>query len=49
MTDQELKELLQSFELDRSKVTDTYFLEMLADAEERRMIFRTVSRNFWMA
>ena len=36
MTDQELKELLQSFELDRSKVTDTYFLEMLADAEETR-------------
>ncbi len=36
MTDQELKELLQSFELDRSKVTDTYFLEMLADAEETK-------------
>ena len=36
MTDQELKELLQSFELDRSKVTDIYFLEMLADAEETK-------------
>lgn len=36
MTDQELKELLQSFELDRSKVTDTYFLEMLADEEETK-------------
>lgn len=36
MTDQELKEPLQSFELDRSKVTDTYFLEMLADAEETK-------------
>ena len=36
MTDQELKELLQSFELDRSKVTDTYFLEMLNDAEETK-------------
>ena len=36
MTDQELKEQLQSFELDRSKVTDTYFLEMLADAEETK-------------
>ena len=36
MTDQELKELLQTFELDRSKVTDTYFLEMLADAEETK-------------
>lgn len=36
MTDQKLKELLQSFELDRSKVTDTYFLEMLADAEETK-------------
>ena len=36
MTDQELKELLQAFELDRSKVTDTYFLEMLADAEETK-------------
>ena len=36
MKDQELKELLQSFELDRSKVTDTYFLEMLADAEETK-------------
>ena len=36
MTDQELKDLLQSFELDRSKVTDTYFLEMLADAEETK-------------
>lgn len=36
MTDQELKELLQSFELDRSKVTDSYFLEMLADAEETK-------------
>ena len=36
MTDQELKELLQSFALDRSKVTDTYFLEMLADAEETK-------------
>ena len=36
MTDQELKELLQSFELDRSKVTDTYFLEMLADVEETK-------------
>lgn len=36
MTDQELKELLQSFVLDRSKVTDTYFLEMLADAEETK-------------
>lgn len=36
MTDQDLKELLQSFELDRSKVTDTYFLEMLADAEETK-------------
>lgn len=36
MTDQELKELLQPFELDRSKVTDTYFLEMLADAEETK-------------
>ena len=36
MTDQELKALLQSFELDRSKVTDTYFLEMLADAEETK-------------
>ena len=33
---EELKELLQSFELDRSKVTDTYFLEMLADAEETK-------------
>ena len=36
MTDQELKALLQSFELDRSKVKDTYFLEMLADAEETK-------------
>ena len=36
MTDQELKELLQTFELDRSKVTDPYFLEMLADAEETK-------------
>lgn len=36
MTDQELKELLQSFELERSKVTDIYFLEMLADAEETK-------------
>ena len=36
MTDQELKDMLQSFELDRSKVTDTYFLEMLADAEETK-------------
>ena len=36
MTDQELKELLQSFTLDRSKVTDTYFLEMLNDAEETK-------------
>lgn len=36
MTDQELKELLQSFELDRSKVMDTYFLEMLEDAEETK-------------
>lgn len=35
-TDQELKELLQSFELDRDKVTDPYFLEMLADAEETK-------------
>ena len=36
MTDQELKELLQSFELDRSKVTDTCFLEMINDAEETK-------------
>ena len=36
MTDQELKELLQSFELDSRKVTDTSFLEMLADAEETK-------------
>ena len=36
MTDQELKELLQSFPLDRSKVTDPYFLEMLNDAEETK-------------
>ena len=35
-TDQELKELLQSFELDRDKVTDPYFLEMLSDAEETK-------------
>lgn len=33
-TNDSLKALLQSFALDRSKVTDTYFLEYLADAEQ---------------
>jgi len=36
MTNEELKELLQSFELDRSQVTDTYFLEMLDEIEETK-------------
>ncbi len=36
MTNDELKELLQSFELDRSQVKDTYFLEMIAEAEETK-------------
>ena len=36
MTDQELKELLQSFTLDRSKITDPYFLEMLDEAEKTK-------------
>ena len=35
-TDDSLKALLQSFELDRSKVTDTYFLDYLAQAEQTR-------------
>ncbi len=36
LSDEELKNLLQSFELDRSQVTDIYFLEMLEDAEESK-------------
>ncbi len=36
MTNDELKEMLQSFELDRSQVTDTYFLEMLDEIEETK-------------
>ena len=36
MTDEELQELLQSFELDRDKVTDIYFLDMLEELEETR-------------
>lgn len=36
MTDDELKELIQSFELDREQVTDTYFLEMLEEAEQTK-------------
>lgn len=36
LTQDELKELLQSFELDRSQVTDEYFLEMLAEAESTK-------------
>lgn len=36
MTDEELKELVQSFELDRDKVTDAYFLEMLEELEETK-------------
>ncbi len=36
MTNDALKELIQSFELDRSQVTDTYFLEMIEDAEETK-------------
>ncbi len=35
-TNDELKELIQSFELDRSQVTDTYFLEMIEEAEETK-------------
>ena len=35
-TDDSLKALLQSFELDRSKVTDPYFLEYLAEAEQAK-------------
>ncbi len=33
LTDDELKELLQSFELDRDKVQDKYFQEMIAEVE----------------
>jgi len=36
MTDDELKEMLQEFELDRSLVEDTYFLEMLEELEESK-------------
>ena len=39
LTDDELKELIQSFELDRSLVTDTYFLEMIDEAEETKTDF----------
>ena len=35
-TDDNLKALLQSFTLDRSKVTDTYFLDYVARAEQTR-------------
>ena len=35
-TDDSLKALLQSFTLDRSKVTDTYFLDYVARAEQTR-------------
>lgn len=35
-TDDNLKALLQSFTLDRSKVTDTYFLDHVARAEQTR-------------
>lgn len=35
-TDDSLKALLQSFTLDRSKVTDTYFLDYVARAEETK-------------
>ena len=35
-TDESLKTLLQSFALDRSKVTDPYFLDYLAQAEETK-------------
>lgn len=36
LTDEELKELLQAFELDRDQVTDTYFLEELERSEETK-------------
>lgn len=36
MTDEELKDLIQSFTLDRSKVEDPYFLEMIEEAEETK-------------
>lgn len=36
ISNDELKELIQSFELDRSQVTDVYFLEMLEEAEETK-------------
>ncbi len=36
LTNDELKELIQSFELDRSQVTDTYFLDMLEELEETK-------------
>lgn len=36
MSDEELKELIGSFEIDRSQVTDVYFLEMLEELEENR-------------
>lgn len=36
ITDDELKELVQSFALDRTKVTDVYFLEMLDELEETK-------------
>lgn len=36
VSNDELKELIQSFELDRSQVTDVYFREMLEEAEETK-------------
>lgn len=36
MTGEELQELIQSFTLDRDKVTDVYFLEMLDEIEESK-------------
>lgn len=36
ITNDALKELIQSFELDRSLVTDVYFLEMLEEAERTK-------------
>lgn len=47
MTDEELQELLQSFELDRDKVTDPYFLDMLDELEETKRDIQEGVDELW--
>lgn len=47
MTAEELQELLQSFELDRDKVTNPYFLDMLDELEETRRDIQEGVDELW--